>query len=109
MLTEPSGGAVNKGAFVRCSSCRMTPQPPQPDCHRGSHHLPNREGKAATHIELAARQFGLPKDSVILLEQIRTLDKKRLREHMGRVDGPMMHRVDAAIAVSFGLHPDTLV
>ena len=62
-----------------------------------------------THIELAARQFGLPKDSVILLEQIRTLDKKRLREHMGRVDGPMMHRVDAAIAVSFGLHPDTLV
>ncbi|MFR9039402.1 MAG: type II toxin-antitoxin system PemK/MazF family toxin [Bilophila wadsworthia] len=43
------------------------------------------------------------------MEQIRTLDKKRLREHMGRVDGPMMHRVDAAIAVSFGLHPDTLV
>ncbi len=33
---------------------------------------------------LAARQFGLPKDSVVLLEQIRTLDKKRLREHMGR-------------------------
>ena len=62
-----------------------------------------------THIELAARQYGLPKDSVILLEQIRTLDKKRLREHMGRVDGPVMHRVDAAIAVSFGLHPDTLV
>ena len=67
------------------------------------------KAKLPTHIELAARQFGLPKDSVILLEQIRTLDKKRLREHMGRVDGPMMHRVDAAIAVSFGLHPDTLV
>lgn len=67
------------------------------------------KAKLPTHIELAARQFGLPKDSVILLEQIRTLDKKRLREHMGRVDVPMMHRVDAAIAVSFGLHPDTLV
>lgn len=67
------------------------------------------KAKLPTHIDLAARQFGLPKDSVILLEQIRTLDKKRLREHMGRVDGPMMHRVDAAIAVSFGLHPDTLV
>ena len=62
-----------------------------------------------THIELAARQYGLPKDSVVLLEQIRTLDKKRLREHMGRVDGPVMHQIDAAIAVSFGLHPDTLV
>ena len=72
----------------------------------GNRHSPT---KLPTHIELAARQFGLPKDSVILLEQIRTLDKKRLREHMGRVDGPMMHRVDAAIAVSFGLHPDTLV
>ena len=67
------------------------------------------KAKLPTHIELAARQFGLPKDSVILLEQIRTLDKKRQREHKGRVDGPKMHRVDAAFAVSFGLHPDTLV
>ena len=46
---------------------------------------------------------------VILLEQIRTIDKRRLREHMGRVEGPVMHQVNAAIAVSFGLHPDTLV
>ena len=41
------------------------------------------KAKLPTHIELAARQFGLPKDSVILLEQIRTIDKRRLREHMG--------------------------
>ena len=52
------------------------------------------KAKLPTHIELAARQYGLPKDSVVLLEQIRTLDKKRLREHMGRVDGPLMHQVD---------------
>ena len=73
--------------------------------------ITSQTGKARlpTHIELAARQYGLPKDSVVLLEQIRTLDKKRLREHMGRVDGPVMHQIDAAIAVSFGLHPDTLV
>ena len=71
--------------------------------------ITSRMNKAKLPTHVAARQFGLPKDSVILLEQIRTLDKKRLREHMGRVDGPMMHRVDAAIAVSFGLHPDTLV
>ena len=52
---------------------------------------------------------GLPKESVILLEQIRTLDKRRLRERMGRVDEERMHQVDSAIAVSFGLQLDTLV
>jgi mRNA interferase MazF len=41
---------------------------------------------------------------VILLEQIRTIDKKRLREHMGRLDEKQMALVDDAIAVSFGLH-----
>lgn len=67
------------------------------------------KAKLPTHIELAARSYGLPKDSVILLEQIRTLDKKRLREYMGRLDGPLMQQVDNAIAVSFGLNQSTLV
>ena len=62
-----------------------------------------------THIELGNHVRGLHNDSVILLEQIRTLDKRRLREHMGRVDEKVMHQVDNAIAVSFGLHPETLV
>ena len=57
----------------------------------------------ATHISLAARSCGLTRDSVILLEQVRTLDKSRLRERMGRLDEPAMHQVDNAIAVSFGL------
>ena len=63
-------------------------------------------GKARlpTHIELEARTFGLTKDSVVLLEQIRTIDKRRLRERMGRVDEELMNKVDDAIAVSFGLH-----
>ena len=61
------------------------------------------KAKLPTHIALAAQGSGLPRDSVILLEQIRTLDKKRLRERMGRVDGAVMEKVDAAIAVSFGL------
>ena len=61
------------------------------------------KAKLPTHIELAAQCCGLPKDSVILLEQIRTLDKSRLREKMGRLDGETMNRVDNAIAVSFGL------
>lgn len=67
------------------------------------------KAKLPTHIELSARTYGLPKDSVILLEQIRTLDKKRLREHMGRLDEELMSKVDAAIAVSFGLHPQQMV
>ena len=73
--------------------------------------ITSQTGKARlpTHISLAAMSCGLPKDSVVLLEQNRTLDKRRLREHMGRVDETMMKQVDTAIAVSFGLHPDTMV
>ena len=73
--------------------------------------ITSQTGKARlpTHISLAALSCGLPKDSVILLEQIRTLDKRRLRERMGRVDGAVMEQVDAAIAVSFGLTGSHLV
>ena len=62
-----------------------------------------------THIEVDAQGSGLVKDSVILLEQVRTLDKHRLREKMGRLDEGVMRQVDAAIAVSFGLHPESMV
>jgi len=62
-------------------------------------------GKARlpTHIELSARSYGLSRDSVILLEQMRTIDKSRLRERMGKVDDAVMSKVDGAIAVSLGL------
>ena len=56
-----------------------------------------------THIDIYADKVGLARDSVILLEQIRTIDKRRLREHMGHVDDSLMNQVDSAIAVSFGL------
>ena len=65
--------------------------------------------KLPTHISVGAAACGLSKDSVVLLEQIRTLDKRRLREHMGKVDDNVMKQVDSAIAVSFGLHPEELV
>ena len=73
--------------------------------------ITSQTGKAnlPTHISLAARSCGLTRDSVILLEQVRTLDKRRLRERMGRVDGELMERIDAAIAVSFGLQNTQLV
>ena len=67
--------------------------------------ITSQTGKARlpTHITLHGAGCGLTKDSVILLEQIRTIDKKRLRERMGKLDEDMMSRVDNAIAVSFGL------
>ena len=73
--------------------------------------ITSQTGKARlpTHITLAAGSVGLPKDSIVLLEQVRTLDKRRLREHMGRADEQVMRQVDNAIAVSFGLQTDTLV
>jgi len=61
------------------------------------------KAKLPTHIELGARTYGLSKDSVILLEQIRTIDKKRLKDRMGKLDDKLMNQVDNAIAVSFGL------
>ena len=67
------------------------------------------KAKLPTHIELQAMRYGLPKESVILLEQVRTLDKKRLREKMGHVEESVMEKVDLAIAVSFGLPHDQLV
>lgn len=56
-----------------------------------------------THIAVDAQDSGLMKDSIILLEQVRTLDKHRLREKMGRLDRNSMNRVDQALSVSFGL------
>ena len=56
-----------------------------------------------THIDVFANKVGLAKDSVILLEQIRTIDKKRLKEKMGHLDDALMHEVDDAISISFGL------
>lgn len=61
------------------------------------------KARLPTHIELSARSYGLTRDSVVLLEQIRTLDKRRLKERMGRLDEALMQQVDSAIAVSFGL------
>ncbi|MDD6735035.1 MAG: type II toxin-antitoxin system PemK/MazF family toxin [Clostridiales bacterium] len=61
------------------------------------------KAKMPTHIELSASEYGLYKDSVILLEQIRTIDKKRLREKIAHLDKKLMQNVNDALAVSFGL------
>lgn len=59
--------------------------------------------KLPTHIDVTADRFGLSKDSVILLEQVRTIDKKRLKEKMGHLEDETMAKVNSAISVSFGL------
>ena len=56
-----------------------------------------------THIYVQSVECGLHKDSVVLLEQIRTLDKRRLREHMGCLGAGEMSKVNKALSVSFGL------
>ena len=74
--------------------------------------ITSQTGKARlpTHIALPVNEnCGLNRDSIILLEQVRTLDKKRLRERMGHVEEQVMEKVDTAIAVSFGLPHDQFV
>ena len=67
------------------------------------------KNKLPTHIDVLRSQtqdgdvLGLAKDSVILLEQIRTLDKRRLKEKMGHLDDTLMRREDDALTISFGL------
>lgn len=61
------------------------------------------KNKLPTHIELNAADCGLSKDSVVLLEQVRTLDKRRLKERMGELDSSAMSQVNNALSVSFGL------
>ena len=61
------------------------------------------KAKLPTHIEVIADHNGLSKNSVILLEQVRTIDKKRLREKMGHLEEDVMVKVNRAINISFGL------
>lgn len=63
---------------------------------KGKHQLP-------THIQLDDRLHGLHQDSTVLLEQVRTIDRTRLKEYIGQVNAATMQYVDHAIAVSFGL------
>ncbi len=67
--------------------------------------ITSKLGKARlpTHIDVGGADAGLARDSVILLEQIRTIDKARLKERMGHLDDEIMRGVNSAISVSFGL------
>ena len=60
--------------------------------------------KLPTHIELESKELGLKSDSVLLTEQIRTIDKSRLKEKIGHIDdNKIMNRINNALGISFGL------
>ena len=59
--------------------------------------------KLPTHVEIPAEGNGLAKDSVILLEQLRTIDKKRLREKIGRIDDKCLQKTNEALTISLGI------
>ena len=67
--------------------------------------ITSSENKAnlPTHISLCGSAYGLNKDSTVLLEQIRTIDKQRLKEKIGHVDSPIMDQVNQALSISFGM------
>lgn len=62
-----------------------------------------QKAKLPTHVEIEAKKHGLEKDSVILLEQIRTIDKQRLTDKITHLDEELMRRVDEALQISLGL------
>lgn len=62
-----------------------------------------KKAKLPTHVELSAGTYELDKDSVILLEQIRTIDKRRLKDKIAHLDDEMMENVNQAVQISLGL------
>ena len=62
------------------------------------------KAKIPTHVELSAREYNLPKDSVVLLEQIRTIDKRRLKEKVSELDNKKMREINLALLVSLGFN-----
>ncbi len=65
------------------------------------------KAKLPTHIELSEGEYGLAKNSVILLEQIRTLDKRRLKERIGELPITTMQKVNTALLISLGFNEET--
>jgi len=61
------------------------------------------KAKMPTHIKIRGDNYGLSKNSIILLEQIRTIDKKRLREKIGHLEDTILNKVDEALKISFAL------
>jgi len=62
-----------------------------------------QKSRMPTHVFITGEEYGLREDSMVLMEQIRTIDRLRFREYIGHLDLPVMEQVDLALAVSVGL------
>lgn len=62
-----------------------------------------QKAKLPTHVEINAKKYGFERDSVILLEQLRTIDKSRLTDRITQLDDELMEKVDMALGISLGL------
>ena len=62
-----------------------------------------QKAKLPTHVEIDAKKYGFERDSVILLEQLRTIDKSRLTDRITQLDAKLMQEVDIALGISLGL------
>lgn len=61
------------------------------------------KAKLPTHVEISSEEYGLSRDSVVLLEQIRTIDKRRLKDKIGHISDELMGKVNDAVSISIGL------
>ena len=120
---RPCGGVFYAGKTGRYLLCRFKPggglgagrnqtgtysserRGKQVQSHRycRGHNKPKPKTALPTHIKINSAKTGLQKDSIVLLEQVRTLDKKRLKSRMGALDSFSMNLIDKALSVSFGL------
>ena len=104
LSAEKTGKNISSAAGVDANSVRSVKTV---NVHRGDIYYADLSpvvGNLPTHIALHAERTGLQKDSIVLLEQVRTIDKHRLKEKMGKLDDDAMQRVNEAIGISFGLY-----
>ena len=97
--SEPRGRKRTRRYAPRTYRPERRGQPSQPAAITSQ----KDKSRLPTHISINADRCGLAKDSIVLLEQVRTLDKQRLKERMGELDEGAMNKVDNALSVSFGL------
>ena len=96
-------GRIRAGRDTTCPGYPEYRKPAQPYDHLCGDHFKMNKAKLPTHIEISTRDYNIVKNSVILLEQIRTIDKQRLKEYVCHIDSAMMKKVDEAICVSLNL------
>lgn len=82
----------------------MIRKPAQSNGDLCSDHLQMNKAKLPTHVEIESSRYNMVRDSVILLEQLRTIDKKRLKDKVCHLDTEILDRVNQALAVSLDLH-----